>query len=327
MKIITVTLNPSLDETLVINHLNIGYRNHVAATKHLDASGRGVNVSRALGRLDIPTHAVVVLGDDTLSHAYRGLLMEEPFKSSIIRHPGPTRSDTIILDCGEGTKTHILDEDSVGPRENIQKVIRAVTRHAEPGDIVVCAGALPRDTAPDVYARLTAAAQLAGAEVVVMTRGAALTHALPAAPDTVVVTQLEAEGLFNYPVRTILDMRSAARKLRDWGSKRVLIVMTGYAGALLLDDDKEYVAQISEPAFTGTDSGVVDALLAGFLAGLSSNIGVKQAFKLGAAAMAFTAEQVGNEFGTLEQLKQMTNRVRVSSMNSRAPGNIQAVTS
>lgn len=318
MKTITVTLNPSLDETLVTNHLNIGYRNHVAATKRLDASGRGVNVSRALARLDSPTHAVVVLGDDTLSHAYRGLLLEEPFKSSIIRHPGQTRSDTIIVDRGEGTKTHILDEDSVVPREDIQKVIRAVTRHAQPGDTIVCAGAPPSDTPPDVYARVTAAAHQVGAEVVVMTRGAALPHTLPAAPDTIVMTQLEAEALFNYPVRNVHDMRSAARRLQEWNCKRVLIAMAGYVGALLVDGDKEWVAHISEPEFSGTDSGVVDAMLAGLLASLNNGDDIKQAFRLGAAAMAYTAEQVGNEFGTLSDLKQVINRVKVSALKVRA---------
>ena len=47
-KVITVTLNPSLDRTLVTNFLHIGYQNHTPESTHLDAAGAGLNISQAL---------------------------------------------------------------------------------------------------------------------------------------------------------------------------------------------------------------------------------------------------------------------------------------
>lgn len=310
-KIITLTLNPSLDETLITRHLNIGYYNHVTATKHLDASGRGVNVSRALVRLGTPTHAVIVLGNDTVGRAYKSLIMEEAFPTKIIGYPGPTRSDTIIVDIGQQKETHILDEDSVGPRNNLDALTEAVTKIIEPEDVVLCAGNLPRDSASDVYAQLINSAHQAGAQAILMTRGKALKEGLKAAPETVVLMQREEEALFNYPIRTLDDIRSSAWKLQEQGCKRVITVMNDYSSVVFVEQDNVWVARISDLDFKGTHSGVVDAMLAGYLTGWMEGRGAKGSCKLAAAALSYAAQQIGNEFGNIEQLQPHLYNVRV----------------
>ncbi len=69
-KVITVTLNPSLDRTVTTHFLALGYHNRTTATTRLDPAGRGVSVSRALHALGVETHAVVVLGHDANGRAY-----------------------------------------------------------------------------------------------------------------------------------------------------------------------------------------------------------------------------------------------------------------
>ena len=56
--IITVTLNPSLDRTIELDHLTQGCVQRVTAAR-LDPGGKGVNVSRALLANSVPTRAVV----------------------------------------------------------------------------------------------------------------------------------------------------------------------------------------------------------------------------------------------------------------------------
>ncbi len=310
-KIVTVTLNPSLDKTLITHYLNIGYHNRVADTTHLDASGRGVNVSRALSKLEVATEAIVLLGSDAIGHAYRGLLAEETFRTAFIVQEGPTRSDTIIVDRGNGTETHIIDDGSGGTGEDIQRVIGQLERLVDPGDMAVFSGALPREAASESYLRLAQAAQAAGAQIVFMTGGEALSVGLKVQPELVALTRLEAESLFNYPVRTDADMISGGRKLRDQGAREAMIVADDYSRAVLITDDGVRLAEISETG-PGTDSGVVDALLAGYLAGLMRGLPVEGAFELAAAAMNFTDSQIGNEFGTYEQVRQLSHRVQVS---------------
>src|SRR5690606_31251329 len=309
-KIVTVTLNPSLDKTLITHHLNIGYHNRVAETTHLDASGRGVNVSRALNRLGVATHAIVMRGDDVFGRAYRGLMREESFPSTFMIQTGPMRSDTIIVNRSDGTETHIIDEGAGGSQEGIQQVIEKLVTVLEPGDRVVFAGDLPRDVSSESYLRMSEAALEAGGQVILMAGGDAFSQALRARPALTVLTRLEAEALFNYPVRTDADMISGGQKLRELGAAEALIVMEDYSRAVLVTGEDTWLVEIAETG-PGTDSGVADGLLAGYLAGLSQGMPVSEALRLGAAEMNYADSQIGNEFGSLDQIRQLFHRVNV----------------
>jgi 1-phosphofructokinase len=312
-KVVTITLNPSLDQTLITSHLHIGYHNHVAGTTHLDASGRGVNISRALDRLGIPTLAVVLLGDGAISQAFRGLMMEENFPSRIVRHEGPTRSDTIIVDTGEETETHIIDEGASCSADDVQNILHAITDVVEAGDTVILAGTLPRDAAPDIYRKMTEAAHNLNAKVVVLADGEALKQVLSAQPEMVTLTRLEAESLFNYPVRNFADMISGGNKLREQGAGQVLIVAENFSGAVLVDEPDNWVVTIADLENKGTDSGVVDAMLAGYLSGAMRNLSPQEALVLGAASLSYAASQIGNEFGSLSDIKQLRSYADVQT--------------
>ncbi|MBZ0301452.1 MAG: hypothetical protein K8J31_17015 [Anaerolineae bacterium] len=314
-KIVTVTLNPSLDKTLLTHHLNIGYHNRVADTTHLDASGRGINVSRAADRLGVPTRAIVLLGSDAIGHAYRGLLAEESFSTTFIVQQGPTRSDTIIVDRGNATETHIIDEGSGGSPDDIQRVIENLQDALGPEDTVVLAGVLPREAAPDTYRQMADAVQAVGARVVVMTTSDGLGQVLKAQPDFVTLMRLEAESLFNYPVRTDADMISGCQKLRALGAANVMMVADDYSRVVLLDGENILTAEVAETG-PGTDSGVVDALLAGYLAAQLLGQPTEEALRTGAAAMNYADSQIGNVFGSFDEIRQNLHRVDVHQVET-----------
>lgn len=315
-KVITVTLNPSLDETVITSYINLGYYNHVSDTKHLDASGRGINVSRALSLLDVPTHSVIILGNDAIGHAYRSLVTREGFPCKIIQYEGPTRSDIIIVDQKRGDETHIVDEDSVGPRNDIQPLIDSLNEIMQMDDIVVLSGNLPHDTPTDIYARLIESVHHYGGHAVLMTQGEALQRSLKSAPETVVVTQTEFESLFNHPVRTVTDIKSSSSRLLDYGCKSVIAVMNDYSKALLVQGDDVWLTENPNIDFKGTHSGVIDAILAGYLAGLLKNVDTQEAFAYGMAALSFAAEKIGNKFGNDSEIRDYLPNIDVQPFNS-----------
>jgi fructose-1-phosphate kinase PfkB-like protein len=161
--------------------------------------------------------------------------------------------------------------------------------------------------------RLAFASQTAGAQVILMTAGEPLAQALKAPPEMVVLTCLGAESLFNYPVRTEADMISAAYKLREQGVSTVLIAADDHSRVALVVAGQTWFADLSETG-PGTDSGVVDALLAGYLAGLAQGLLVDGALQLAAASMNYTDSQIGNEFGAVEQVQQFQHRVLVRAV-------------
>lgn len=61
--IVTLTMNPAIDRTVVLEELVSGGTNRVLEV-HKSASGKGVNVSRALAQLGMPSVATGLLGGD-----------------------------------------------------------------------------------------------------------------------------------------------------------------------------------------------------------------------------------------------------------------------
>ena len=59
--ITTVTPNPSLDRTIVVDSLSVG-EVHTTTGTHVEAGGKGVNVARGLVRQGVAAQAAVLCG-------------------------------------------------------------------------------------------------------------------------------------------------------------------------------------------------------------------------------------------------------------------------
>lgn len=315
--VITVTLSPSLDRTLVTHYLALGYHNRTEASTRLDPAGKGVNIVRALHRLNGEGHAIILLGKDATGYAYRALIAEEGFDKTVIQVEGRTRSSIIILDTGSQEETHIIEEAAGITHVDVEQLVEALTARIAPGDMVVFAGPLPPSSPRDTYAWLTGKAREAGGEVAIVAGGEALDEALKVGPDLVALSEIQAEAHFNYPVRTPEDILGSARRLREEGAETVLLEMRELGGATLVVEDGQYLATLPQSE-EGTTSGAWDALLAGYLAGCVAGREPRQALVLGAAAAAYTLSQVGSEFGTLEEIQEFIGGVTLEEVDAEA---------
>lgn len=101
--IVTVTANPSLDLTYRLEHdLVSGAEVHRAHATTLEASGKGVNVSRALTAAGQQTCAVVAAGGATGRHLLELLALEDvPYRAVIVA--ASTRVNASVLQPRGGT--------------------------------------------------------------------------------------------------------------------------------------------------------------------------------------------------------------------------------
>lgn len=309
-KIITVTLNPTLDRTLFTHYMALGYPNRVTRTTRLDPAGRGVNVSRALAALQRPTHALILLGNDAIGRAYRALIEAEDFPVKIIRRHGLTRSNTIILDSGNHTETQLIEEadEHSEDEDDIALVAEALDAILEPDDTVALSGVLPAGVPVEIYARLIEQARAKGAQTVLAADGVAMEIALKSSPDITVLRHTELESVFNYPVRTEEDVIFAARKISQRSGGLVMVSERELNYVVLVGPGDGWIARLPEEEEAvrgGSTSGVHDAVLAGLLAGYDrgSSEDLPDAIKLGLAAGSYTLSQAGNAFGNAEDVQ------------------------
>ena len=313
-KFITLTLDPSLERTLVTHFMSSGYHNRTSDATRLDAAGEGFSIARALHRLECEVRAITLLGEDATGRAYRSLTDMEGFEVVSILREGRTRSSTVIKDTGHSQETQISDDNAALRPAVIRRVSAALNECVAPGDIVVLAGALPGGTPLDTYSRLIEVTHGLGAQVVVVAPGNALSETLAAGPDLVTLTRVELEGFCNFPVHELEDIVGCARKLQESGAARVLVEIRGMQSALLVTREDVMLVEVS-PEEAGTSSGVWSALVAGYLAGRVHRHPVENALEMGAGAARFTATQVGQEFGTPAEVEDFVDEVRVNVLS------------
>jgi fructose-1-phosphate kinase PfkB-like protein len=114
------------------------------------------------------------------------------------------------------------------------------------------------------------------------------------------------------------DVVYCAQQLHEQGAKRALIMLTDDFSALMYSADEQLLIDFHEEddLEPGTHSGSYDAMLAGYLLGRLRQRPLDQALKLGGAAAAYTASQVGNEFGSRTDIQEHLDEVNVTKVDS-----------
>lgn len=313
-KLITVTLNPSLDRTLKTHYMAVGYKNRTQGDALFHPAGRGVSIARAAHQLGAEAHAIVLIGRDSVGLAYATLLKESGLPHTIVETTAGTRSNTIIYDSGHDTQTELIEERGEVSADELTLVKETMLQIANKDDLILLGGSLSAGIPLDTYYQFATAAQEIGARAAVANIYQPLQETIKAQPEFIALTQQEAESYFNCPVRSVDDVISVSNSLRQETNGRVLIQLADKQRALLTTTNGRWLVDISETDTHGTTTGVWAAMLAGYLTGRISEQPFEEALELGAAAASYTAAQIGSEFGSAAEVQEMTDDVSVEAM-------------
>jgi len=279
--IVTLTLNPSVDRTVEVETLARGEVMRALSVR-VDPGGKGINVSRALAKHDLPTRAIVMLGGAEGEHLV-ALLRDTGIEIVPVSIRGSIRSNITVVEP-DGTTTKINEPGAELSPDELAAIFAAVKHAMQSADWLVASGSLPPETPSDVYADLIHRLAGSGTNVAVDTSGPALKAVLAAGPTLVKPNRDELAEVTGRRLLTIADVVDAANVLRDLGVGMVLASL-GADGAVLVDDDGAIHGRT--PAVSTVSSvGAGDAMLAGFLAGGGSGPdALIEALAWGAAAV------------------------------------------
>lgn len=284
--ILTVTLNPSLDRTIEIDHLERGGVIRARATQ-LHPGGKGVNVTRALLGNAVPSLAVLPAG----GHEGRRLLTlldAEGVAHRTVVVAGETRSNTTVAEA-DGTTTKLNEPGAPLLPEELSAIAELVVAAAVPGRWAVLCGSLPPGVPTDQYARTTERLQAAGMRVAVDTSGAPLAAALEAGPDLVKPNAAELGETVGRRLTTLREVVAAALEIKAG----TVLVSLGADGAVLVDDAGALVGR-SRADRPRSSVGAGDAFLAGYLSAVGDGRerALTTALAWGAAAVQLPGSQM-----------------------------------
>ena len=290
--IVTVTLNAALDRTLTVPNFQQGHR-HRASQGLTLAGGKGINVARALKRLNVPVVATGLAGGRTGMRIVEELT-SEAILNDFVRIGEESRTSTAVVDPMVSSFTEINEwGPEVGPDElsMLREKLRYLSRGAE---AVVFAGSLPRGVDESFYADVVRELNRAGVQTVLDADGEPMRLGLEAEPTFVGPNQHEAEALVGQELNDEADFLMALESIAEQGARNVLIsVETGCY--CLAREDRRAVRLYAETHRLEPVSvvGAGDVLLAAFLAARLEHRPIEEALRLAVATGSASVLEVG----------------------------------
>ncbi|MEK4174755.1 1-phosphofructokinase [Aeribacillus sp. FSL K6-1305] len=299
--IYTVTLNPSIDYHVRINHLKIGELNRAEETLYFPG-GKGINVSRVLKRLGIDSVVLGFAGGFT-GDFLKNALISENIAIDFTEVEEPTR---INIKLKGDQETEINGNGPAISKEKQEKLLSKISS-LNKNDVLVLAGSLPPTVPENFYETIASICQEREIPFVVDTSGPSLKRLIPMRPFLIKPNHHELGELFHVNIETIEDAIKYGKKLQNEGARNVIVTMGGN-GAVLINTDHTVLAKVPKGNVKNT-VGAGDSTVAGFLASYFQNHDAIKAFQHGVSAGSATA--FSEDLCTKESVEQLLPNIRL----------------
>ncbi|HMH40550.1 MAG TPA: 1-phosphofructokinase family hexose kinase [Gaiellaceae bacterium] len=290
--IVTVTLNAAIDRTLTVPNFQLGHR-HRASQGLTLAGGKGINVARALKRLDVPVVATGLAGGRTGTRIVEELT-SEAILNDFVRIADESRTSSAVVDPTAGTYTEINEWGPHVEPEELAMLLEKISYLARGADMVVFAGTLPRGVDDSFYAEAIRDLNRRNVPAVLDSEGPPLRLGVEAEAFLVTPNQREAEGLVGQEFGDDEDYTMALDRIADMGARNVLITSDTRSFGLFRADRKRTSFRADAPQVEPVSAvGSGDVLLAAFLAARLAEKPLEQALRAAVAAGAASTLEVG----------------------------------
>jgi 1-phosphofructokinase/tagatose 6-phosphate kinase len=290
--IVTVTLNAAIDRTLTVPNFQLGQR-HRASQGLTLAGGKGINVARALKRLDVPVVATGLAGGRTGTRIVEELT-SEAILNDFVRIADESRTSTAVVDPTTATYTEINEWGPHVEPEELVMLLEKINYLARGADMVVFSGTLPRGVEDQFYAEAIRDLNRRHVRAVLDSEGVPLRFGVEAEPFLVTPNQREAEGLVGQEFRDDEDYLMAVDRIADMGARNVLITSELRCFGLFREERKRLRLRAVAPQIEPVSAvGSGDVLLAAFLAARVAERPLDEALGAAVAAGAASTLELG----------------------------------
>ncbi len=309
--IITVTLNPAVDKTVVLPSFEVGRINRVASMRS-DAGGKGINVSKVIHTLGGKSKAIGLLAGragDTI----KGYLDALGIENNFLFVEGETRTNLKILDNGAKTTTEVNESGpDVSPHDllKLEALLRAEIRE---GDVVVISGSVPPSVDTDIYQRLIEACRVLGARTILDADGELLKKGVKAGPYLLKPNIHELEGLAGKKLNSVQEILHTARALLQSHSIHQVVVSMGDKGALYIETQQAFLAHGIQVEAKST-VGAGDAMVAALALSLEQGHELDTTIRLSMAAGIANVLTSGSQAAPYESVVEKMERIQYSRL-------------
>lgn len=310
MMIKTLTLNPALDKTIIVESFRLNQLNRIKKV-HKDAGGKGINVSKMLKNLGQPSRAAGFLGGaagDYIKSEVEKMGIETEF----VETAEETRTNTKMVDPVNNTFTDLNEAGAFIVKENIAELKEKIFKDLKKDDILVLAGSVPAGVEDDIYYRLIKIAAEKGVKTILDADGPLFRAGIKAAPTLIKPNEHELGLHFKEEFKDLKTMIRKAESLLDLGIEMIMLSL-GKEGAVFITAAEKYRI---EPLKLDVKStvGAGDAMVAGLAFGLENKLSLEEMLKTAAACSSATLIREGTEMGSREDTARLKKAISAAKI-------------
>ncbi len=308
--LLTVTLNPSIDQSIELERFRYGEMNRISESiKNL--AGKGYHVAITNKRL----------GGDSFclgfSFKHSRMLTEKYFLTNgvaneFVEIPGELRVNLKIFDRETSIITEINDKGKPVDEGQLETLFSLVKSYLKVGDMIVFSGSVQPGIPDTVYKDLISEAKIAGLKTVLDAEGTLLTKGLESIPYFIKPNLYELEKSFGKIVTNFHEAAEMCRYFTEMGIRIVCISM-GSRGAVISDGTETYSAKAPDIEIMST-VGAGDSMIGAICNSILAKKGLPEMLKTGIAASCATSMKKGNDICSIDDYSALLGQVEIEKM-------------
>lgn len=290
--IYTLTFNPAIDYIITTDKIVEGAVNRTTA-EQIYFGGKGINVSRILKELGVPSTALGFIGGFT-GEAIEQCLKSGGIACDFVKIGGNTRINVKIND------TDINASGPDIPNEKLQELYQKLEKLTDK-DFLVISGSVPKSLPQNTYEIILERLKHKGINFVIDAEKDLLVNTLKYKPFLIKPNHHELGAIFDIEISDFETTLFYADKLQKQGAQNVMVSMGG-GGAVLLDEyGNSHIANAPKGKVISA-VGAGDSAVAAFLAEYQNSGDYHKCLKLAVAAGSATAFSDG--LATKDKIKE-----------------------
>ncbi len=301
----TITLNPAIDRTVVVDTFEFGAVNRVQSVRE-DMGGKGINVARILISLGSKAKAIGFIGRQNLGHV-SNLLERDQIPTDFVEIDAATRTNTKLIEDASRTTTDINEAGFTVSSAEIEAIEQKIDALSQVSQFMVFSGSIPKGLPNSFYQELISRVQKPCMSVL-DADGALLLEGLKASPSVIKPNIYELESALGVKLDTEAAIVAACRQLIAKYQIGYVLVSMGGDGSILVTPEQSLFAEPLEVEVRGT-VGAGDSMLAGFIHCLSLKTTLEEALSWATACGALAVSKVGTEAFTRNEVEAMAQKV------------------
>lgn len=311
--IATITLNPCLDEHIMVQGLVVEEANRWDRLRRYPA-GKGIDVSRAIHEMGGMTIAYGFIGGSN-GRTVEILLDEQGVLFSFTPIKQETRTNFIITDTRTSQQTRI---DAPGPhisKKELERFLKKMRQIRPSPDLLVTGGSVPPGVSASIYYDIVAEAKDRGIRTILDAAGQWLEEGLKAKPYLIKPNVYEAKMLLGRELPTEEAIIEAALDLVKMGIE-IAVISRGKDG-IIVATKSSLLKAMPPPVKVRSSVGAGDCTIAGLALKLAYGEPLIEACRLAVAMGTACVLTTGTELCHKADVERLLPQIQVWEMPAK----------